>query len=284
MVQDGLVEGAPQSGLEVAVDVGERQHLVVGGAVWTHILNQRDVVLGERSGLVRAQDIHAPVVLDGLEPFYDHPFLAHVHRPLGQIDGEDHGQEFRRQADREGDREQEGIEDAAVVQHVDDENEDHQGNGHSHYEVTEAGGRTLELRRGAPGHEVLHNIGISGVPSRPHGHAGRGPVDHRCAHEKVIGPLRVVARLFWRERPGALLCGHGLTSKGGLIDEQVLAADNPQPCWDYVSRTQVDDVPRGDLGDGELDPGTVPGQGRVGRDAAGKLLRCVLRPILLDEA
>ena len=100
MAQHRAIQHVFQSGLEMADEVGIQQHGVA--LVFEHVAMefQDDVIAGERAGLVRAKDIHGAEVLDGIEAFDDDFFLGHGQRALGQADGDDHRQHFRRQTHR----------------------------------------------------------------------------------------------------------------------------------------------------------------------------------------
>src|SRR5580693_7769320 len=63
---------------------------------------QDDMVLSQRSRLVRAQNIHRAEILDRIEPLHDDLFARHGHRTLCEINRHDHGQHFRGKTD--GDR------------------------------------------------------------------------------------------------------------------------------------------------------------------------------------
>ncbi len=98
-----------QTGLKMADEIGVAQHRFA--LVFEHVAVQfeDDVVNSERAGLVGAEDVHGPEVLDGIEPFDDDLFFRHRQRPFGQANGNDHRQHFRRQADGDGEREQKSV-------------------------------------------------------------------------------------------------------------------------------------------------------------------------------
>ena len=76
-----MVEGAFEAGLQAAVDVGQLQNAVVLPAKHIEVLFQNDLVLGQRPGLVRAQDVDGPEILDGLQTLDDDLALGHGSGP-----------------------------------------------------------------------------------------------------------------------------------------------------------------------------------------------------------
>ena len=47
-----------------------------------HFPDQLDVSLGQRSGLVAAQHVHAAEIIDGGQTFYDHLLARHAQRAM----------------------------------------------------------------------------------------------------------------------------------------------------------------------------------------------------------
>ena len=75
---DRGIERVPQSGLEMAVEPGQVEHVLAVGARERNLSREADLGFGERPGLVRAQHIHAAEVMDRAEPFHDHLRLRHA--------------------------------------------------------------------------------------------------------------------------------------------------------------------------------------------------------------
>ena len=117
------IEQILEAGLVEAVQVGIFENAVGIVALQIEVALEDDQVLRQRTGLVGAQHVHRPEVLDGVEAFDDDLFLRHRHCALGQIDGHDHRQHFRREPDRNGDREQQRLEPIALAQAVDQEHQ-----------------------------------------------------------------------------------------------------------------------------------------------------------------
>lgn len=77
MIEDRFVEQVLQPGMVVAVQVAVMQHSVAGFTMHIQMLFQRDFSLGECAGLVGAQHVHRPEVLDGVQAFDDHFLPGH---------------------------------------------------------------------------------------------------------------------------------------------------------------------------------------------------------------
>ena len=101
-IQNRPVEQILEAGLEVADQVTVQQHLVGFAPRYVAVPHEDDTILSERAGLVRAQYVHAPEVLNGVEPLDDHFLAAHGERAIGEADGDDHGQHLGSQAHGHG--------------------------------------------------------------------------------------------------------------------------------------------------------------------------------------
>ncbi len=78
--EDRAIEHALEAGLEVGVRVGERQHFVTFAQRDIAMLLENDFVPGQRAGLVDAQHVHRPQVLDGVDALDDDLLFAHRQR------------------------------------------------------------------------------------------------------------------------------------------------------------------------------------------------------------
>ena len=104
-----------------AVEIGVFQGLFTTFAAYVEMQAERDLVLRQRSGLIGAQDVHGAKILNGVEPLYDHLLSRHGDRALGEIYRDDHREQFRRQADRHREPEQQRLPPIALRQPVDQE-------------------------------------------------------------------------------------------------------------------------------------------------------------------
>ena len=96
VLQDRDVEQVLETGLVEAVQIGVFQNAVRILAAEIEMALEDDPVLRQRAGLVRAQHVHRPEVLDRIEALDDDLLSRHRHRAFGQIDRHDHRQQRRR--------------------------------------------------------------------------------------------------------------------------------------------------------------------------------------------
>ena len=68
-------------------------------AIDTGRFHQLEFSLGERAGFVRAENVHAAKILDGRQVLYDYAFFGHGESAIGESNGHDHRQQFRRKSD-----------------------------------------------------------------------------------------------------------------------------------------------------------------------------------------
>jgi hypothetical protein len=127
--QNRAVEDVLEPGLKVAVEVGQHQDVVVLVELNIAVLFQHHAIHGQRSSLVRAQNVHGAEVLDGVQALDDDLLLRHRDGALGKAHRHDHGQHFRRHAHGHGQREEEGFVPVVPGEAVDEEN---QRNHHDH--------------------------------------------------------------------------------------------------------------------------------------------------------
>ncbi len=107
--QDRVVERAPDTGLEGAVEAREAQDAIAGLVLGIDMRRQRDPCFGERAGLVHAERVHRPEIVNRRQPLDDDLSLRHAQGAAGKRHRHHHRQQLRRQADGERDREQEGL-------------------------------------------------------------------------------------------------------------------------------------------------------------------------------
>ncbi len=129
MLQHRHVQQVFQTGLVVAVEVSHFQNIVRLLPPYIHMPGQKNLVLGQGAGLVSAQHIHRPKVLDGIKTLDDDFFTRQKHCALGQGRRHDHRQHFRGQAHGNRQREQQGFSPVALGKAVDKQ---HQRGHHEH--------------------------------------------------------------------------------------------------------------------------------------------------------
>ncbi len=72
VLQDGVIQGALQTCFKKTVVIGQFQDPLAFLPQGIQVAFQMDAGFGQGAGLVGAEDIHAPQVVDRSEPFYDH--------------------------------------------------------------------------------------------------------------------------------------------------------------------------------------------------------------------
>jgi hypothetical protein len=150
-IQDGHVEQVLETCLEVANQVAVQEHFLGFPAGDVAMPLEDDAVLGERAGFVGAQDIHAPEVLDGVQPLDDHLLAAHGERTLGKADGDDHGQHLGGEAHGHGHREEKSAFPIVLGEPVDEEYQGHHNRHEPDHEPCKAAETLVEAcRRLAP--------------------------------------------------------------------------------------------------------------------------------------
>src|SRR6185437_10605841 len=245
MRQHREVEEILEPRLEMAVEVGVFEHAVVLLARDIEVKLHDDAVLRERAGLVGTQHIHRAEILDGVEALDDYLAPGHRDRALAQIDRYDHWQHLGRQADGDGDREQQRLQPVALSQAVDQEHQrrhdedepDHQP-GEAVDALVEAGELTRSHDRGGEPPEVSLPPGVDDD-------AGGKAADHARAHEADIGERE---RITWAFLPlGPFLDRHGLTCQRRLIHKDIARGNQPHVAGDQVAGGQAHDIPRHEL-------------------------------------
>ena len=186
-IQDRPVQQILEARLEVANEVAIQKHFLgfLPGDVAMPL--QDDAILGERAGLVGAQHVHAPEVLNGVQPLDDHLLAAHGERTLGEADRDDHGQHLGGEAHGHGHGEEKGAFPIVLGEPVDEE---HQRNHHRHepdHEPGEAAEALIEaggwrLFRDRAGHTA--EIGVD--PRSDHDCGGRAAFDAGSHEAGVI--------------------------------------------------------------------------------------------------
>ena len=111
LVEVGAIENRPveqvlETRLEVADQVAIQKYFLGFPPGHVAMPLEDDAVLGERAGLVGAQNVHAAEVLNRVEPLDDHLSAAHRQRALGKADGNDHGQHLGSETHRHRHREE----------------------------------------------------------------------------------------------------------------------------------------------------------------------------------
>lgn len=250
-LDDRRVDEVLDAGREIAVEESVAQDAGVLVAVDVQVALEDDAVLGEGAGLVGAQDVDRAEVLDGVEALDDHTVAAEVDRALAEARGHEHGQHLGREADRDGQREEQGRYPIALGDAGDDEDERQHDEHQAHEQAArgldagvegglalaadERAGGLAEHRAGAGGHDDAAGV------ARDHGGAHEGEVlevGERSADDgAVLGELR------------ALLDRLGLAGERSLAHKEVAGGEDAEVGGDDVAGREVDDVADDDLVD-----------------------------------
>ena len=250
MFQHGYIQQILQPCLVVAVEVGHLQHIVRVFSLNIHMASQKNLVLRERAGFVRAKNIHGAKVLDGIQPLHNHLLPRQLHGAFGQCGRHDHGQHFRREANGNGHGKQESFCPAVLGQAVD---EKHQRNHHEHEANQQPGDfvhALLELGGCAVGcGNALRQRAEIGLAAGMY-HNGRGRAGHHIgAHEHQIFQIqrRCGISLFVNRK---FLDGQRLPRHGRLADKQVFGCQQPAIGRHHIASSQGDNISGHQLLDG----------------------------------
>ena len=221
MFEDCDIEQVLEAGLVETVQIGIFEDAVGILALEVEVALKDNAVLCERTGLIRAQYVHCPEVLDRVEAFDNDLFLRHCHGALGQIDRHDHRQHLGREPHRHGDREQQRLEPIALGKAVDHEHK----RGHHHDETNHQPGKPGDALIEAREHALLSDRACHLTKSRSaageHDNAAADAADDRAAHEADVGEIE---RRLRSADVGScdLLERHRLAGECRLVDEEVL--------------------------------------------------------------
>ena len=203
---------------------------------------EHDAVLGEGAGLVGAEDVDGAEVLDRVEALDDDAGAAEVDGTLAEAGGDEHGQHLGREADGDGEREEQGVNPVAFGDAGDDE--DHRQ--HDEHEAHEQAARRLDshIERGLAlaADERARRLAKHRAGARSDDDAARVAGDHGRAHEGEVGQVGDgrrgdVEALEARDiEARALLDGFGLAGERRLAHEEVASGKDAQVGGDDVAR------------------------------------------------
>lgn len=120
VLKDGGVQGVFEASFKVAIEVSQLQDLRAIAPLRIQMPFQMDACIGQRAGLVGAQDVHAAQVMNGGELLYDDVLSGHAECAARERYRDNHRQEFRRQPDRECNGEEKRLEEGAMEQRIDE--------------------------------------------------------------------------------------------------------------------------------------------------------------------
>ncbi len=243
MLQHRHVEKILQSRLEVAVEIGILQNARGFLAADIEVALEDDAILGQRAGLVGAQDVHRAEVLNGVEAFDDHLGACHRGRALRQVDRHDHRQHFRREPDRDRHGEQQRLQPVVLGQAVDEKDQRSHHQDAADHQPGEAVDAAVEGGGNALPRDLVGELPEERVFPGAHDDADRVAADDVGAHEADIRQLEGIVETILA-RMGELLGRHRLAGQGRLVDEQVLGLEQTQIGGHHVAGRQAHDVAR----------------------------------------
>ena len=255
MGENRLVHQIFQPCLEKAVEIGVAEDAlpVVIASIGVDVLFQDDLVAGQRSGLVGAEDVHGSEILDGVQILDDDLFPGHRNRPFGEVGRDDHGEHLGGQPDGNRHGKDEGVQPVALRDPVDHEDKRH----HDEHEADEQHAYLCDAlveSRGGPvsgdGPGDGSQIGV--VPGLEYDGGGRA-ADHVRTHVADVVQFHDAALCVSPATGlGALLDRFGFARQRGLADEEILGLGDPHVGRNHVARGKHDDVSRNELLDGNL--------------------------------
>ena len=185
---------------------------------------------------------------------------------LGEVEGDDRGQQLGREAHGEGDREEERFEDRAVQPHVDGEDRDDQDRGDAKDEEPEGPHATLEVvLRGALGKPLCDLAVARPRPGGSDDCAAGAADDARAEEEEAVAV--VVASGIECPFPRCLGGRCRLAGERGFIDVEMVGLDDAAIGRHDIPSAQDREVAADDVVDWDLSRLSVPHDGRPEREA-----------------
>ena len=127
-----------------AVQSSEPQHLPAVLAGLIDMAGKLDLRLGERAGLVGAEDVHGAEIVDRGKALHDHAARREPPRAIGERHGDHHRQKLGREANGKGERKQQRFEQGPVEHHIGDRDEQHEEHGQPQHQESELADAALE--------------------------------------------------------------------------------------------------------------------------------------------
>jgi hypothetical protein len=267
--KDGPVEGTLDARLVRAVHVRQLEGAGRRAAERIEALLEDHLAAGEGARLVAAQHIHAAEIFDGFQMADDHLSPGHVHRAVDQGDRRDHGQELRREADGQRDREEQRLEGRMSEDDPgQDDEQDEQDDG-PHDEQRELPRAALELRLGRARGQTRRDVAECGLRAGgDDDRGGRSAHDRRPEENAMPRVVRVSGRLLGWQR---------LAGERGLLHVEVAGLEEPGVGRHAVAGGEPHDVARHDGPARDVSPATIPQDARHRRHRVAEALGRAVR-------
>ena len=243
---------------------------------------ENDGALGQRAGLVGAQNIHAAEVLDRFQAADDDATPAHGPGAGGQGHADDRRQQLRRQTDRERNGKQEGLDHRATEKQIHRQDEQDDDDHHADQQISELAHAAREIRLGRAGSEPCRDRPERSPATGFDDEDLRRAASDRGAEKDCICPSRK-GRLRLHD-PGLLFDGKRLARHARFADQEVLRLDHQAIGRDQIACREQDEVAGHDSAHGHRPLDAVPHDTASQRQSAFQLLDCRRRPVLLKEA
>jgi hypothetical protein len=163
--------------------------------------------------------------------------------PFARLDGDDHRQHFRREADRHRDRKQQRFEPVVLGQAIDQKDQRPHHHDEADHQQREAVDALVEGGRNVPAGDLVSQLTEKCLRAGAHDDAGGVAADDVGAHEADV---RQVERIVETPVAGVriFLGRHRFAGERRLVDEQILRFEEPQVRRYHVAGGQPHHIAR----------------------------------------
>ncbi len=197
VLEDRDVEQVLESRLVEAVEIRDREDEVILLSHDVDVPLEDDLVLRERPGLVGAEHVHRAEILDRIQPLHHGLSPCHGHGALRQVRRDDHRQHLGREANRDGETEEQRLDPVPLAEPIEQKDDRHHHGDEADEEPTHFLHADVERRVGATTGEPLGEATEAGIAAGRDDDAGRGAAHDARAHEadrRQFGERGAVAR------------------------------------------------------------------------------------------
>ena len=278
---NGVVNRIAYPGVIDAVQKCKIQHLAAFVAQHIHVVFQQNTLVGQRTGLVHAQYIHAAEALHGVDVLDDGLLAAHGKASPRKAGSDDHGQHLRHQSHRHRQGKGEGFQ---PLPSGDAEKNKHKGDHHRHkVEHDPCDGVCALLEGGFLLSIRLCEAAVESILSHRQHDALALAADDRGCHECEIFKLCQRFGIAVAKGTAALFQNGAFAGDGGLGHKEVCDPGQPNVRRNTIPRRQQDNIAHHQLFRRYLQEFSATPHRNALVDQPVKLLGCVLCPQLLNE-